>query len=100
MTDDQIRALVADFYLALNSGARKKAHKIAGVLCREVTDPVEKVRWQKWRGATKRGHRVVIATSPVETLAGDALVAVDEARGFLGDDTRVAAAVEQLKEEA
>ena len=97
MTEDEVRVLRADFYIALEKGQRAVAHRLAKKL-RAATDGAERRRWQCWYRATKRGHRVSVGTFRVEVFAGDDLERLDEARGFLGDDRRVAEAVEQLRE--
>ncbi|MGH8512865.1 MAG: hypothetical protein ACREV8_02740 [Gammaproteobacteria bacterium] len=98
MNADQVRALRSDFYAALGAGKRRSAHRIAGVLRREATDPVDWGRWNRWFRATRRGHQARIGTWPVEVYAGEDLERLDEARRFLGDSRRVADAVQQLKE--
>ena len=87
------------FYAALNDGNRRVAHRLARRLIkRSRDDAVELGRWRRWYRATKRGHRVATATAKAEILVAGEIAAMDEARGFLGDDARVAEAVAQLED--
>jgi hypothetical protein len=96
----------AEFYKLVEEGDLEVALRLAlgfELGAKRRGDEAAAKRWGNWarvlEHALESGGRIRVGVYKSEVYVGADLEALEEARGFLGDDQRVAEAVERLREE-